>query len=73
MTDDIVDRLDASYEFLRDPLHLEARDEIERLRLAMRDAARYLDASRKREEVVRLAMRDAASYLDALEGGKTND
>jgi len=32
MTDDIVDRLDASYEFLRDPLHLEARDEIERLR-----------------------------------------
>ena len=32
MTDDIVDRLDASYEFLRDPLHLEARDEIERLK-----------------------------------------
>ena len=32
MSDDIVDRLNASYEFLRDPLHLEARDEIERLR-----------------------------------------
>jgi len=37
MTDDIVDRLDASYEFLRDPLHLEARDEIERLRDALHE------------------------------------
>jgi hypothetical protein len=35
MTDDIVHRLDASYEFLRDPLHLEARDEIKRLRAVL--------------------------------------
>ena len=37
MTDDIVARLNSSYAFLRDPLHLEARDEIERLRAALHE------------------------------------
>ena len=37
MIDDIVARLDSSYAFLGDPLHLEAREEIGRLRAEIQE------------------------------------